>query len=539
MFQWNMNFRTSEPRKMMFDLTQWMDTFNSPVWNMKLQLAQDVDFTDRWFKPKKWSTQMWTWSSTIYWMWVAKSNSWDVIYRISWGNVQYWTWSTWTTLVSWINQSYASIVSFEWPKIWGLPLFSWTATWWNNRTLITSWLTESAYVSKYLFITWWAWYWQQKLITSNTTTEIFIEWVFDINPDATSTFTILDREWHIYISNWVDQVYRFNASLQYNIMSLLFTKKFHYMAVAYNRVFACRDDEDMLYFSDLWTFNFWKDNFIPLDPDWDKIAWIIANQDKIIIYKQYSRFRLIWSTPEFFELIKSDSHKWAIAPRSICSWNNAQFFLSENWIEMFSTLENSTLDEWLSISSVIMPTIQNISDSDRKNAVWVVVDNKMIMSISTKSYVYDMEQSAKKQMPIWSVYDTSFNIWVLLQWQMYYCTSGNTYQFNKNEITSTTNKNIIINSWRYDFKDMVRQKNIFRMRLNFVKANATTNINVKVKYDWWSEIDIITQDISVNPEINVVLNKLCYDIQVNMYSTTNKQFEFNMGEFVYDYLFRV
>lgn len=539
MFKWDMKFKTSEPRKMMFDLTQWMDTFNSSVWNMKLQLSQDVDFSDRWFKPRKWVTQLWSWSWTIYWIWICKSNSWDLLYRFIWWNIEKYNWSSWVNVTTWFSAYYQSTVSFEWPIFSWSAIISWTATWWNNRALFATWLTESAYISKYLLITSWTWIGQQKLITSNTTTNIFIEWTFEVTPDWTSWYEIRWRESHMYASNWIDNFYRFNSTWWYQAMTSWYIKKFHYMTVAYNRIFACRDDEDILWFSDLWCANFWKDNFILLDPDWDKITWIIANQDKVIIYKQHSRFKLIWSTPEFFELVKSDSNKWAIAPRSICSWNNVQFFLSESGIEMFSVLENSTIDEWLPISTIIMPSIQNISENDRKNAVWVVIENKMMMSIWTKTFVYDIEQSAKKQMPVWTTYDMYYNNAVLLQWQVYLAISWNIFRFNKNEIVSVDNKNIVINSWRYDFKDTVRQKNLYRMRLNFLKANATTNINIKVKYDWWSEVDLITQDISVNPEINVVLNKICYDIQVNIYSTTNKQFEFNMWEFVYDYLFRV
>jgi hypothetical protein len=39
----------------------------------------------------------------------------------------------------------------------------------------------------------------------------------------------------------------------------------------------------------------------------------------------------------------------------------------------------------------------------------------MMMSIGTRTFVYDMEQSSKKQTAIWSVYDYAFNISAVLQ----------------------------------------------------------------------------------------------------------------------------
>ena len=540
MFQWNMNFRVPEPKRQAFDLTQWMDVFNSAIWNLRLQLAQDIDFSDRWFIPRKWETQIWSWSSwnPIYWIWIVKKEVWDVLWRFAWWNIELYNWSSWVSKWSWYSANYWSMVSFDWPDYINSALKTWTATWWNSRSLFATWLTDSAYISKFLLITSWTGAGQIKLITSNTTTEIFIEWIFDINPDATSVFAIRWREWHIYASNWIDNFTRINSTTVASITND-YVKKFHYMTVAHNRIFACRNDEDILWFSDLWTANFWKDNFILLDPDWDKITWIITNQDRVIIYKQHSRFRLVGSTPEFFELIKADSNKWAIAPKSICGWNNLQFFLSEDWIEMYNTLENSNLEEWLPISFSINPIIQNISESDRKNAVWEVIGNKMMMCIGTKTFVYDIEQSVKKQMPIWSIYDYTFNHSAVLQWQMYFSRSWITYKFNKNEVISITNKNIKVQSWRYDFKDQTRKKNIYRLRLVFNKANTTTNIILKTKYDWWSENTIITQDISINPIINVPINKIINDIQIIIESTTNKQFEFLYWEFSFDYITKI
>ena len=540
MFQWNMSFRKPEDKRLPFELTLWMDTFNSSIWNSKIQLAQNIDFSDRWFKPRKWETAIWSWSawSPIYWIWVVKREAGDVLWRFAWNELQYFDWTEWEWVIAWYSLKYWSMVSFDWPDYSNSALKTWTATWWNKRALFATWLTESLYVSKFLLITSWTWVWQIKLITSNTATEIFIEWTFDIEPNSTSVYAVRWREWHIYASNWTDNFTRINWQ-DWNPITTAYVKKFHYMTVAHNRIFACRNDEDILWFSDLWTANFWKDNFILLDPDWDKITWIVTNQDRVIIYKQHSRFRLVWSTPEFFELVKSDSNKWAIAPRSICSWNNYQFFLSEDWIEMYNVLESSNLEEWLPISYLINPTIQSISQNDRKNAVGSVIWNKMMMSIGTRTFVYDMEQSSKKQTAIWSVYDYAFNISAVLQWQMYFAISGIVYRYNKNEIISTANKNIKIETQRFDFKDQTRQKNIYRLRLVFEKANATTNITIKTKYDWWSENTIITQDIAINPEINIVINRICKDIQVNIESTTNKQFEFLYWEFTYDYITKI
>lgn len=69
-------------------------------------------------------------------------------------------------------------------------------------------------------------------------------------------------------------------------------KRHHYLAANNNRLYGARNDEDILYFSDLGTGYFSTENTIPIDQDGDQITGMVSNQDRLVVYKQYSRFLL-------------------------------------------------------------------------------------------------------------------------------------------------------------------------------------------------------------------------------------------------------
>jgi hypothetical protein len=108
-------------------------------------------------------------------------------------------------------------------------------------------------------------------------------------PAATDTFDIRNRADQVYVSNGVDPF------MMYDGVTVTFfssAKRFHYLAANNNRLYGARSDEDILYFSDLGTGYFSKDNTIPIDQDGDQITGMVSNQDRLVAYKQYSRFLL-------------------------------------------------------------------------------------------------------------------------------------------------------------------------------------------------------------------------------------------------------
>ena len=161
-----------------------------------------------------------------------------------------------------------------------------------------------------------------------------------------------------------------------------------------------------------------------------------------------------------------------------------------------------------------------------------------MMSIWTKTFVYDIEQSAKKGMPIWSIRDLSFNNAKKLQWQMYHSKNWITYKFNKDE-SAPINRNISIKSRRYDLKDPSRSKNMFKIRLLFERAVWSTILNISLKYDWITTVNFGNFDIYTNPEIILFSNRIAKDVEVNMTSTVNQYFEFVMWEISYEFLTKI
>ena len=77
-----------------------------------------------------------------------------------------------------------------------------------------------------------------------------------------------------------------------NVTTFPNSKRFHYLAANNNRLYGARNDEDILTFSDLGTGYFSTENTIPIDQDGDQITGMVSNQDRLVVYKQYSRFLL-------------------------------------------------------------------------------------------------------------------------------------------------------------------------------------------------------------------------------------------------------
>jgi len=538
MFKANIKFNAREPSRYPFQINTGMDTFVSPVWNKKLVDCLNIDITDYGFKRRKWISKLW-WSGvgTINWLWVIKRESWDIPIRATWIKLQ--------KSVSWVRTDITTItdikteiVSFMWPNYTALPFKSGTATWGTTRTLETTWMVENDYISKYIIITWWTGVWQVKLITSNTTTTVFVEWLWQTAPDSTSTYDIRGTIGNVYITNGIDNFMQYDWTTLTTHTNI---KKFHSLEVSNNRLFWAREDEDILYYSDLWVWAFPKDNFILVSQDWDKITRLKANQDRLVIYKQYSRFKLIWASPDFFQLIQNESHKWAISGLSVSNWNNLQFFLSEEWIEMYNTLENSTLEEWLPISYNIWPNIQSHSESEKKLAKSAVFWNKMWMSIWDTIYVYNIEQSAKKKTNVWTIYKLPYAVQYLreIQGKLHIWMNNSTYLADIWNTDDGTNIEARARIGRSIQKDANRGKNYFRGRFEFESTVNTCNVAVYVAYAGWTQELLTTVNIQDNSEISTVMNRIAKDVDVEFRFTSQEQPEFISGDLSFEYLNKI
>lgn len=250
-----------------------------------------------------------------------------------------------------------------------------TAT--SRSVAATGYSNYTQLVGKYIVITSGAATGDTKLISSATSSEIFIEGIFSVIPGA-DTFEVRNRADHVYVSNGIDAMLKYDGT---NITTYPNSKRFHYLRANNNRLYGARTDEDTLYFSDLGTGYFSTNNTIPVDPDGDMITGIVSNQDRLVLYKQYSRFLLTGGTPELFQLRRMESNKGAIAPLSIVNGNNLQFFLSDEGIEMYNFLEQSSLTEALPISLIIGDLLDTHTLAEKKAAVGWVDENKYHLQI--------------------------------------------------------------------------------------------------------------------------------------------------------------
>lgn len=165
-------------------------------------------------------------------------------------------------------------------------------------------MTANAYAGKILRITSGTGALQEKIITSNDLTTIFVEGLFETTPDATSVFDVREISGHVIVTNGTDTVFKYDGTTLTTFSTMT---KWQSLEVAHNRLFASRRDSDLVFISTLGTQYFPKDNYIPINPDGDSITGLQKVLEEVVVYKKNSRTRITGDNEDNFSLISADT----------------------------------------------------------------------------------------------------------------------------------------------------------------------------------------------------------------------------------------
>lgn len=325
-------------------------------------------------------------------MGVIKKESGDILVRCAGTQFQKYSGGAWTNVTA-VTSMYAVIVSYNCSDLTTAAVTTGTATADStNRTIVKSGggMTANAYAGKILRITSGTGALQEKLITSNDLTTIYVEGLFETAPDATSVFDVREISGHVIVTNGTDTVFKYDGTTVTTFSTMI---KWHSLEVAHNRLFGSRRDSDLVYVSTLGTQYFPKDSYLPINPDGDSITGLQKVLEEVVAYKKNSRTRIAGDSEDNFTLIPADSRTGAISPASIAHGNNYSFFLGYGGIYAVNSLDSSSLDEGLPISRYINDQVLTHSAAELLAAVGWVYDNKYFCSIGSDVFVYDIKQS--------------------------------------------------------------------------------------------------------------------------------------------------
>jgi len=340
---------------------------------------------------------------------VIKKESGDIIVRAYGTQLQKYSGGMWNNVQA-ISNITTLIVSFNCSDLTTAALTTGTATADStSRTVVKSGggMTLNAYAGKIFRITSGTGSGQEKLITSNDLTTIYVEGIFETTPDATSVFDIREISGHVIVTNGTDTVFKYDGT---TVTTFSTMTKWHSLEVAHNRLFASRRDSDLVYISSLGTQYFPKDNYLPINPDGDSIVGLRKVLEEIVVHKKNSRTRITGDNEDNFSLINASSHVGAISQGSIASGNNFHFFLGFGGIYSVNSLDSSSIDEGLPLSRDINDQILAHSAAELLAAVGWVDDNKYFCSIGNEVFVYDILQSAILKTKVWTRYQFPQNI---------------------------------------------------------------------------------------------------------------------------------
>jgi len=524
----------------MFQLTNWLDTKSDPLLIKKNKFidCKNIITTDLWFEPREWITTYWNqvWTASINWQGAILKESWDILVRVFWNKFQKLI--SWTrTDITTVSNITCSIVSYNCSDLTTAYVKNWTWTNESTNRVFTPnwwWMTINAYASKILRITSWTWTYQEKLITSNDLTNIYIEWIFETIPDATSVYEIREIAPHIIFTNWTDTVFKYDWTTITNLTQMI---KFHSIEVQHNKLFWARRDIDFLYFSNTATDFFPKDNYISINQDWDIIVWIQKNLQNLIIYKQNSRYTLMWYDLNSFQLIVSDTMVWCIAQKSITHWNNWNFFLWFWWVYSINTLQNATTDEWLPISEDINNNILSHTAQELQNAVGWLIKNKYYLSIWNEVFTYDINQNYRKNTTVWTIQKYPENIIsaFINNWVVYLWSATKTYK-----VWWNTDNWVYFNCELITWKRTQWDKNIFKIyNRDYINWKAIeNNVVISIKIDEWAFTTLWTFSMNTG-QIKTFINKRWRYITYKYEFTSELNPSFITHETFFNYLPKV
>lgn len=472
----------------LFQLTNGLDSTNDPtlIKKSKFVACSNVVTSDLGFEPREWITQHGTQTGTaqINWQGVIKKESWDILVRVYWTKFQKLVGTTRTDVAT-VSNLWCLIVSYNCSDLTTASVKNGTGT--ANSTTRTfepgvGGMTINAYAWKILRITSGTWAPQEKLITGNDLTTIFIEWIFETQPDATSVYDIRNMWPHCIVTNGTDSVFKYDGTTQTVLTSM---PKFHSLDVQHDRLFGARRDLDYVYSSNMWTDYFPLDNYIPINQDWDIITNVSKNLQDVIIYKNNSRYRLMGYNEDEFQLIPVDTLVGCIAPKSVAHGNNWNFFLWFGWVYSINTLENSTTDEGLPLSIDINTDLLSHSAVELTSAIWWLTNNRYHLSVGDDVYVYDIDQSSKKKTTVWTKFSYPENIQeAFINNGFVYLWSGTKTYIQWGNMDGANYILCSLTTWKKHQGDKNRFKIYSRDYINW-KA-VSKNVTISIAVDEWS-----------------------------------------------------
>lgn len=553
MFQWNMNFRVPEAKKLAI---QWYKDWLYQNWveevlpHTTLRYLENFDYNDTW-------SLMSRKNSVENALWVQSSDSNDAYPIIAigyldryyiytrWNNYYYstWFWNLFTKITSFTItdaiQSYNS--SSPWFKdnsdtnIYDLVNFftikstsgSYTITEYNER-YVKTWttLTKDALIWSYLKI------WNEyKYITANTTDTIYIAWTFDEIYAVATAFTIWTKtDCLIYVNKYIS-----TANVLYDdwwIQKKNLTHQINMWDVYANRFFYTRWS-NRLYFSELWIVDWtWKNNYIDLK---STILKIKAFWNRLIIYTLDDIVYLYWDNQDNFSLEYLKTSKTIAKVNAVANWNNIQFYYWNQWLEILDYIDNKISANTLWISEKISDLIKENSSSQWNPFMMEVFDNKCFIWIWRKVIVYDIDKSQKFNAHIFTVYDfwdittASINAYSWykpsvikkINSQIIFAINWTTVTFwTKFYRVNATSNPLTIESNKIDLWDNLRKKIFRRIKVNINKRyNASQTVwyttKIYIKFDEWSYTLIKTStDLTTEAFFWGLMNNFQYKLEI-------------------------
>lgn len=465
-----------------FQFNAWMDSVNDPSFLGKWKVVDiiNMDFNDYgpiWRDGVTLLGNSGAWSVTAEGAILKEAG--DILVRVNGTKFQKLVTGTWTdvaTITAWL----AFIVSYQCSDLTTAALATGTATADStSKILVVSGgsMTINAHAGKIVRITSGTGSWQENLISWNDITDIFVESSWETIPDATSVFDIRNSAPHVIFTNGTDVPFKYDGTTKTNLTNWI---KFHTLDVAHDRLFWAREDIDYVYVSNLGTDFFPKDNYIPVNQNGDIISNVSRNHEEVVVYKNNSRYRIVGSDLDSFQLVTADEKIGCIAPHSVAHGNNYNFFLGFEGVFSINSLDSSSTDEWIPISLDINNLILAHTANELVNACGWIENNKYHISIGNEVFVYHIAQSQIAKSHCWSRYSYADPI------KSAFVLSGDVYLGGVQSYTvwgTTDNGTTItctVETGDRAQKDKNRNKIYHRDFINFKKTNTAVWIYVGI-----------------------------------------------------------
>lgn len=500
-----------------FQLNAGLDTVNNPIFldKGKMTMAKNVVFYDTgWTRRNGMTLHGASGSSNVNAIGAIKKESGDILVRCYGTAFQKYTGWVWTT-VAWpvMTDIKATIVSFLDSDMTSAASKTGTATATStNRTLDDNagGMTINAYAGKIILITSGTGSGQAKFITSNDLVTFYIEWLWETTPDATSVYAVRSAIPHVFVTNGTDSVFKYDGT---TVTTFATMTKWNTLEVAHDRLWGARQDLDYVYYSNLGTSYFQKDQNIEANPNGDVITRIKRNHEEIIVYKRNTRHRITGYDEDQFQFSTAGETIGAIAQGSVAHGQNFNFFLGYGGIYMANSLDQSSLDEWLPISKDINDQILAHSDAELLASEGWIDDNKYYLSVGSDVYVYDIIQSQITNSHVFSIHNYADNIRSAYvdSWIAYVGSTTKLYTLGGNTDNGTT-IDVEVRSGRRAQGDKDAYKIYGVGLVSFSTPWATCNVTVAYSIEWGSYTSFTAQNVASDNTIRCPVNARGKDI---------------------------